>query len=56
VINITALAHEEGYVQGQRMTAMRDLLRDWRRWSLAERVVAILMLASAVLVQIPLVL
>jgi hypothetical protein len=41
---------------GQEHLAMRDFLRDWKRWSPAERIVAVLVLATIVLVQIPLVL
>ncbi len=35
---------------------MRDFLRDWKRWSLAERVVAVASVAGIILMQIPLVL
>jgi len=34
---------------------MRDFLRDWRRWSLAERTVAIALVAGIALMQIPLI-
>lgn len=35
---------------------LRTLLADWRRWSAAERIVAVLLLAGIVLIQIPLIL
>jgi hypothetical protein len=35
---------------------LRPILADWRRWSPAERVVAILLLAGIVLIQVPLIL
>jgi len=34
----------------------RSLLADWRRWSKAERVVALLLLAGILLIQVPLIL
>jgi hypothetical protein len=34
----------------------RPFLADWRRWSPAERLVAILLLAGIVLMQVPLIL
>jgi hypothetical protein len=34
----------------------RPMLADWKRWSPAERLVAILLLAGIVLLQVPLVL
>ena len=35
---------------------MRDFLRDWKRWSPAERAFAIVALATIALVQVPLIL
>ena len=35
---------------------LRPILADWRRWSPAERVAALLLLAGIVLIQLPLVL
>lgn len=35
---------------------MRDFLRDWKRWSLAERVAAVVLLAGVAILQIPLIL
>lgn len=35
---------------------MRDLLRDWKRWSPAERLAAIAILLGVALVQIPVIL
>ncbi|HEX2113200.1 MAG TPA: hypothetical protein VHM01_02245 [Alphaproteobacteria bacterium] len=34
----------------------RPILADWRRWSPAERLAAILLLAGIVLIQVPLIL
>ena len=34
----------------------RPMLADWRRWSPAERLIAILVLAGIILLQVPLVL
>jgi hypothetical protein len=34
----------------------RPLLADWRRWSPAERLVALLLLAGVLLIQVPLIL
>ena len=34
----------------------RPLLADWRRWSPAERLVALLLLAGILLIQVPLIL
>lgn len=35
---------------------LRPILADWRRWSPAERVAAVLLLAAVVLMQVPLIL
>jgi hypothetical protein len=35
---------------------LRPLLADWRRWSPAERLVALLLLAGILLIQVPLIL
>jgi len=34
----------------------RPILADWRRWSPAERIAALLLLAGIVLIQVPLIL
>jgi hypothetical protein len=35
---------------------LRPILADWRRWSPAERIAAVLLLAGILLIQIPLIL
>jgi hypothetical protein len=36
--------------------SLRPILADWRRWSRAERIAAVLLLAGIVLIQVPLLL
>ncbi len=38
-----------------RLTMWHDLLRDWNRWSLAERLLAVLVIAGILLIQVPLI-
>jgi hypothetical protein len=39
-----------------RLFMWHDLLRDWKRWSLAERLLAIVVIAGILLIQVPLIL
>lgn len=55
-MGVTVPATSRRYVHLMSKSFFRPILADWRRWSLAERVVAILLLASIVLVQVPLIL
>lgn len=53
---VTAAAGAPGYQGGMSKSFLRPVLADWKRWSPAERVAAILLLAGLLLLQVPLVL
>jgi len=44
------------YISDMNKSFLRSLLADWRRWSPAERLVALLLLAGILLIQVPLIL
>jgi hypothetical protein len=53
---ITAAAAGRGYKAGMSKSLLRPILADWRRWSRAERIAAVLLLAGIMLIQVPLLL
>jgi hypothetical protein len=56
VTQVTAAAGRRRYQAPMSKSIFRPILADWRRWSRAERLVAILLLAGIVLMQVPLIL
>lgn len=56
MIWITAGPRPGSYMGAMSKSLLRPILADWRRWSPAERIVALLLLAGIVLIQVPLIL
>jgi len=56
VTRVTVPAAPRRYVGAMNKSFIRPLLADWRRWSPAERLVALLLLAGILLIQVPLIL
>jgi hypothetical protein len=56
VTQITAAVHAGRYECAMNKSFLRPFIADWRRWSPAERIAAILLLAGIVLIQVPLIL
>jgi hypothetical protein len=56
VIRITAHARMGRYKTCMSRSFFRPMLADWKRWSLAERIAAVLLLAGILLLQVPLIL
>jgi hypothetical protein len=56
VTQVTGAVCEARYQARMNKSFLRPILADWRRWSPAERIFAVLLLAGILLIQVPLIL